>query len=258
MTSGLTSVEVWAWQRSWDLQQEGFLPDREHRFTAMLNVVDALCGSRRPRVLDLAGGTGSISLRLMRRRPDADVTLLDLDPVLLFLAKSTLPPTTDIVSADLRTPAWSAAVEPAAFDAVLTATALHWLPAERLAELYREIHAVLRPGGVFINADDMPDPGLPSLSAVLTQHDRQRREAWYAAGAVVSWEQWWANVDKDPVLGPLKVERDAIFSIHHDLDWTPDLSWHLAALQDAGFAETGLIWRGGLDAAVTGRRSESQ
>jgi SAM-dependent methyltransferase len=250
-------VEAWAWQRSWDLQQEGFLPDREHRFAVMLNVVDALCGGDQPKVLDLAGGTGSISLRLLRRFPRADVTLLDLDPVLLHLARLTLPRSATIVSADLRESSWSAVVEPAGFDAVLTATALHWLPAERLAELYREVHAVLRPGGVFINADDMPDPGLPSLNAVLGNHDRQRREAWYAAGAVVTWEQWWANVDKDPVLGPLKVERDAIFSIHHDLDWNPDMSWHLAALRDGGFAETGLVWRGGLDAAVVGRRAET-
>jgi SAM-dependent methyltransferase len=183
------------------------------------------------------------------------VTLLDLDPVLLHVAESTLPSSATIVSADLREPSWSAAVEPAGFDAVLTATALHWLTADRLLDVYREIHGVLKPGGVFINADEIPDPGLRTLNDVLAEHDSRRREAWYAAGAVVSWEQWWANVEKDPVLGPLKVKRDAIFSIHHAHDWTPDATWHLDALSRAGYAEAGLVWRGGPGAAVAGRRS---
>jgi len=31
-----------AWIRRWDRQQSGYLPDREQRFTAMLNVLEAL------------------------------------------------------------------------------------------------------------------------------------------------------------------------------------------------------------------------
>ncbi|MEE3921525.1 hypothetical protein V2I01_34525 [Micromonospora sp. BRA006-A] len=43
-----------AWQESWDRQQEAYLPDREHRFAAMLDAVEAVAGDRPPRVLDLA------------------------------------------------------------------------------------------------------------------------------------------------------------------------------------------------------------
>jgi len=41
-----------AWQQRWDAQQQAYLPDREERFTAVLDAVEAACG-RAPRVLDL-------------------------------------------------------------------------------------------------------------------------------------------------------------------------------------------------------------
>ena len=39
---------VWAeaWQESWDRQQEGYMPDREKRLAALLDVVEAVAGSR--------------------------------------------------------------------------------------------------------------------------------------------------------------------------------------------------------------------
>jgi trans-aconitate methyltransferase len=258
----MSPTDARAWQRSWDSQQEGYMPDREQRFAAMLDTVEAVTADRdrAPRVLDLAGGTGSISLRLLRRRPDAQITLVDLDPVLLRLARASLPGSVTITAADLRDPGWStllpdAGSPDAGFDAVLTATALHWLAADRLAVLYRELHGLLAPGGVLINADHMPDDGLPTLAAALNAQDERRCASSYAAGAVRSWEQWWEHVAADPTLGPLKVQRDELFSIHHSQEWTPEASWHLAALRDAGFAEAGLIWRGGTDAAVAALRA---
>ena len=56
------------WMTSWDRQQEGYLPDREERFSTMLDVVDATRGSA-PYVLDLACGLGSITDRVLERFP---------------------------------------------------------------------------------------------------------------------------------------------------------------------------------------------
>jgi SAM-dependent methyltransferase len=256
MSTVLSTVDGLAWQRSWDRQQEVFMPDREQRFGAMLDAVEAVAArlDRPPRVLDLAGGTGSISLRLLRRLPAAEITLLDLDPVLLHIARTTLPAGVRVAVADLREPDWFRAVPAAGFDAILTATALHWLAADRLAALYRDLHRLLARGGLFVNADHMPDEGMPALNAALGEADRRRREAWYAAAVALSWEGWWEHVTADPTLGPLKAQRDTLFGIDHSQEWTPGVTWHLSALRDAGFAETGLLWRGGRDAAVVGMR----
>ncbi|WP_433221906.1 class I SAM-dependent methyltransferase [Dactylosporangium sp. CS-047395] len=242
-----------AWQESWDRQQEAFMPDREHRFAAMLDVVDAVTPADRPvRVLDLAGGTGSISLRTLARFDRVEVTLLDLDPALLAIAGASLGDRARLVVADLRDPGWAATLPHRSFDAVLTATALHWLAPQRLAELYRELPAVLRPGGVFVNADHMPDETLPELSRRLVARADQRRDARYATGAVPSWRAWWELAAAHPLLAPLVEERNRIYSEPHSSEFLPPAAWHLDALKAAGFAETGVVWRGGTDAAVAG------
>jgi SAM-dependent methyltransferase len=246
-------LDARAWQESWDRQQEAFMPDREHRFAAMLDVVEAVVADRSEMaVLDLAGGTGSISLRVLARFPEAKVTLLDLDPALLAIAQASLGGRATVVTADLRDPGWVSRLPHRAYDAVLTATALHWLAPERLAELYRELPLVLRPGGVLVNADHMPEDALPELSRRLVARADERRDARYAAGAVITWRDWWQRAREDSALGPLVEQRDQLYAEHHSSEWTPPASWHLDALRAAGFAETGVVWRGGADAAVAG------
>jgi SAM-dependent methyltransferase len=246
-------VDPGAWQESWDLQQAAFMPDREHRITAMIDAVEAVGGDS-PRVLDLAGGTGSITLRALRRLPAAQVTLLDVDPVLLCIARASLRDRAQVVTADLRDPGWTGALPPAGFDAVLAATALHWLQPERLREVYGEIRAVLRPGGLLVNADQMPDPQLPGLTKRLVASADARRNSRYAAGAAPTWSAWWDLAAADPVLGPLTADRAVIHPEGGGAEFLPAVTWHLEALRDAGFSEVGTLWRGGPDAVVAAVR----
>ena len=253
MTAYLENPRIW--QESWDRQQATFLPDREERFGTMLGGVAAVTAGRPPRLLDLAGGTGSIGLRTLTRWPDARVTVLDQDPVLLEIARSSLRDRAAVVDADLGDPSWRAKLPEEGFDAVLTATALHWLPADRVATLYGEIREVLRPGGIFANADYMPEESLPVLSEKLRDHGRDLREARYATGAATSWPDWWARAAADEFLAPRMAERDLIYPTHrHSHEWTPPAVWHIDALRVAGFTEAGVLWRGGTDAAVAGLR----
>ncbi len=229
------------------------MPDREQRFAAMLDAVDAVTDGTSPRILDLAGGTGTITLRTLARFPSATATVLDQDPVLLEIARSTVPGT--VVDADLSTPKWIDRLPGAEFDAVLTATALHWLPADRVAALYAEVRTLLRPGGLFANADHMPDDALPGLSERLRDRARERRDARYATGAATSWTDWWKRVGDDETLAPRLAERKHVYpSHHHSAEWTPPVSWHVEALRAAGYSEAGVLWRGGTDAAVAGVR----
>jgi SAM-dependent methyltransferase len=174
--------------------------------------------------------------------------------VLLTIARATLDDRTAIVTTDLRAPSWTEGLPHDDYDAVLAATALHWLDGDRLAALYGEVGRLLRPGGVLINADHMPDEGLPGLSKTLRDRARERRDARYAAGAATSWPAWWELVSRDETLAPAYAERKKIFPSTAHNDWVPPATWHQAALRDAGFAEVGLAWRGGTDAAVVGVR----
>jgi len=246
------------WQQRWDAQQQAYLPDREERFTAVLDAVEAACG-RAPRVLDLAGGTGSITRRVLARFPAATSVVLDVDAALLAIARGTFAgdPRVRVCSADLATPGWLEQLgEPGgSIDAVLTATALHWLTPERVAGVYTEATSLLRPGGVLVNTETIPDPGLPSLAAGLQRITEDRSAELRAAGDVPTWSQWWEELRLDPVLAGPTAERDEHFR-HRDASHTESVlavDWHLQALRHAGCAEAGLVWRGLRDAAVLGR-----
>jgi SAM-dependent methyltransferase len=248
-----------SWQQRWDAQQEAYLPDREQRFAAMLDAVEAACGPA-PRVLDLAGGTGSITRRLLTRLPRASSIVLDVDAALLTIARGTFADDSRVrvASADLATGDWRRQLgEPdGSVDAVLTATALHWLTPERVAGVYAEARRLLRSGGVLVNADRMPDAGLASLNDGLGKLTAERTVSLRVGTAIPDWEGWWEQLRVDPVLAGPVAERDAHFAEHagdgHTQSLLPHL-WHVDAMRSAGCDEAGLVWRGLQDAAVLGR-----
>ncbi|MBL1291244.1 class I SAM-dependent methyltransferase [Streptomyces sp. For3] len=249
MAEAATGTDWQSWQQSWDRQQEWYMPDREERFRVMLDMVEAVVGPE-PRVLDLACGTGSITDRLLARFPGATSTGVDLDPALLTIARGTFEGDgqATFVTADLKDPAWTERLPHTSYDAVLTATALHWLHSEPLATLYGQVAGVVRDGGVFMNADHMIDTATPRINAA----ERARRHAAMdrakAAGAV-DWREWWDLMAKDPVLAEPTAERFAIYGEHADGDM-PSADWHARTLREAGFGEARAVWASPSDTMV--------
>ena len=253
MTETVAHTDWTSWQRSWDRQQEWYLPDREERFRVMLDLVEACVGPE-AKVLDLACGTGSISDRLLRRFPKAVSTGVDLDPALLTIARGHFAEEhrIEFVTADLRDPDWTAALPHREYDAVLTATALHWLQPEPLRELYRHIAGVVREGGIFVNADGMPDESTPRINAAERAFRHARQERDRAAG-VQDWQEWWRAAAADPVLAAPTARRFEIFGEHAD-GKAHSVEWHAEALRQAGFAEARAVWRSVPDAMVLALR----
>jgi SAM-dependent methyltransferase len=242
-----------AWQASWDHQQEGYMPDREARIGALLDVVEAVAGPR-PLVLDLACGTGSISRRLFDRLPGARSIALDVDPALLAIAQATFAgdERVRIVRADLTDPGWVDALPERPVDAVVTATALHWLTEDALAQVYRDLAGVVRPGGAVANVDEMAAGDVPTLGPALGEIEERRRRRH--AGGRPDWYAWWDIAAADPLLAPLVAERRALFGGDHAEGSEPSAVWHTQALRDAGFREAGVVWRSGAGALVAARR----
>lgn len=242
MTDTPTTATDWqGWQRSWDRQQEWYMPDREERFRVMLDMVEALVGTS-PRVLDLACGTGSITARLLDRFPDATSTGVDLDPALLAIAEGTFAgdERVTLVTADLKDPDWPSALPHDTYDAVLTATALHWLHREPLADLYGRLAGLVRDGGVFMNADHMIDETTPRINAAERALRHARMDRARQDGAL-DWAEWWQLAAKDPVLAEPTARRFEIYGEHADGDM-PSADWHARTLRDHGFTETRPVW----------------
>ncbi|WP_322983715.1 class I SAM-dependent methyltransferase [Streptomyces sp. S584] len=249
MAEAATGTDWQSWQQSWDRQQEWYMPDREERFRVMLDMVEAVVGPE-PRVLDLACGTGSITDRLLARFPGATSTGVDLDPALLTIARGTFEGDgrATFVTADLKDPAWTERLPHTSYDAVLTATALHWLHGEPLATLYGQVARVVRDGGVFMNADHMIDTATPRINAAERAHRHAAMDRAKAAGAV-DWREWWDLMAKDPVLAEPTAERFAIYGEHADGDM-PSADWHARTLREAGFGEARAVWASPSDTMV--------
>jgi trans-aconitate methyltransferase len=240
MTTGV-GTDWQSWQESWDRQQEWYMPDREDRFRIMLDMVEACVGPE-PRVLDLACGTGSITARLLARFPNATSTGVDLDPALLAIARGTFEgdERVSFVTADLKDPQWTTKLPHDSYDAVLTATALHWLRDKPLAALYGELAELVRYGGVFMNADHMIDDTTPRINAIERTRSQARMERAQKNGAL-DWAEWWQLAAQDPVLAAPTARRFEIYGAHADGDM-PSAAWHARVLREKGFGEARAVW----------------
>lgn len=246
----------WAesWQRSWDRLEEDLVPDRELRLRVLLDVVAALVGTA-PTVVDLACGPGTITRRLLDRLPLARSIGVDVDPVLLALASATFADDdrVRIVRADLNDPSWVDGVPEPQVDAVLTATALHWLPEDIVRRLYGDLAGLVRQGGVVAHSERMPLGELPRLGPALAAVEQQRRTG--GDNGQARWDAWWEQASRDSALESAMRERHAVFDASYPTDeFSPPADWHIAALREAGFREVGVVWRSGEGAVVAAVR----
>lgn len=174
-------------------------------------------------VLDLGAGTGLMSALLLTRMPKAQVTLLDASANMLAEAKKKLAGRirdireADMVAADLGAPLGGP------WNAVMSALAIHHLSQDDKRSLFRNIFAALRPGGIFVNAEQVLGP-TPALDDIY-------REKWIAGclGAGAS------RAEVDAALARQNA-ADRCASVEDQMDW----------LRDVGFAEVDCsfkLWR---------------
>lgn len=181
----------------------------------------ALVAARAPTVLELGIGTGALTERCLRHRPDASCIGIDMDADVTRMAAQRL----GSARVDLRVGSYLDMPLPEA-DFIVASISLHHVRDEEAKrQLYRRCRDALRPGGAMIVADCFP----PLLeSARLDGMDAWRGflEATYSAAEARAFLDAWA-------------EEDTYFPLAHELDW----------LADAGFA-TDVVWRRDLFAVV--------
>lgn len=173
------------------------------------NAVDAiaLIGGPPKRVLDLGAGTGLFAGRIAERYPDAELVLTDGAPAMLDEARAALPQATTHV-ADLNDP-----LPPGDYCAIVSALAIHHLDDAGKRTLFARALAALKPGGIFVNAEQVAAP-TPKLEAHWTAW---HRDAALAAGATPA--DWAAAEERMAFDRPATAEDQ--------------LGW----LRDAGFVD---------------------
>ncbi|GIF06655.1 class I SAM-dependent methyltransferase [Actinoplanes siamensis] len=242
----LDPARVAGWRSTWDAMMAGFVPGMSGLERALTTAVEASRNGPPARVLDLGGGPGLLAERLAARWPDAAVTLVDLDPVLLQLARAGLPRDVGVVRADLTSAGWPARTG-AGYDLITAVMTVHYLAPQAIRALYAAARDALAPGGLLVVADLMPDDGLPGLMRALDPAPGE-------AAAELAWAQWWSELAAVPEIGLLLEARAEIFRERPPAGFTARLGWHAAAARTAGFAEAGALWREGRHAALAARR----
>ncbi|MGQ4514002.1 methyltransferase domain-containing protein [Streptomyces sp. DW26H14] len=238
------------WTERWDKQQTAYLPVREQRFDVMSTVTTMLRGEDCT-ILDLACGPGSLSKRFLSLHPRSRSIGIDFDPVLLELAARTIGDMEGrltLLRADVTDPDWIDLLAGRPVDAVLTTTALHWLTADQLVRLYRQLADMLSPGAVLLNGDHMAfDVHQPTLQRVASTIKEERWSGAFSAEGGEDYDQWWTALenysDSLPSAERLPFEeRRQGAGRHQPVKRRPGLDLHASSLRDAGFAEVGVIW----------------
>jgi len=242
------------WIDRWDAQQQWYMPDREERFTALIDAVEAGAGRDDPLVLDLGCGPGSLAVRLLARMPAARVVAVDADPLLLALGRAAYAarPGLRFAEQDLRAPGWAGALAlDRAADVAVSTTALHWLRPDALRSMYAELTTVLRPGGLLLDGDhlledDAAAPTLARLGEALVERLERRHTDGAGPGEREDWTAWWEAATTDPELAGVAAERERLrLSEDHHGSESVLLKEHIAALTAAGFTEIGTLWQHG-------------
>jgi SAM-dependent methyltransferase len=243
------------WVGRWDRMQEGYLVRRGERFATVIRLVRDTQGPA-PRVLDLGCGPGSLMCALLQALPRAEMLGIDFDPTMLLLGRRRLTRyggRASFALADLRQDAWLEAV-PGPVDAVVSATALHWLRADELTTLYRQVSTVLRPGGVFVNADHIGSD-CAAIQEGWVRHRQGMRER-EGNGEAEDWDGFWEAYAKALGVDVGEVHERMLGGWEGGVEDGLPLAWQLDALRACGFHSVDCFWRCDCDAIYGGMRGD--
>ena len=135
---------------TYDEQRKWIIPELSMLYGAAVWAA-ALTG-KRPAILDIGAGTGLLSELLLEAYPGASVTLMDISEQMIEVARRRFAGREGFrfVAADYRHEDLGGP-----FDAICSALSIHHLEKEEKRDLYQKIFGALKPGGIFVNADQV-------------------------------------------------------------------------------------------------------
>jgi cyclopropane fatty-acyl-phospholipid synthase-like methyltransferase len=236
------------WIERWDKMQERYIAKRSERFEIMIHLVRET-QKNILYMLDLGCGTGSIMLEMLKAFPQAEVFGVDFDSTLLPLARKRLERFRNrahIIFDDLRKSTWLKTI-PKPIDAVVSATALHWMKPDELTKLYGQLAKILRPGGIFLNADHV---GSDNDKIQKSWQKHQKQTSRQCDGE--TWENFWADYMATLGLKTTQIRQRVLGGWEGGIEEGMPMIWHFDKLKGAGFESIDCFWRCNCDAIYGG------
>ncbi len=183
-------------------------------------------------VLDLGAGTGVLSQFIAARFPHAKILLADIAPEMLKLARERFDRDGGTVSSRLSYRLLDHGHDPipGTFDAIVSALSIHHLEDDEKRALFRRIHAALREGGIFINAE--------VILGETEELERRVNEEWQRATRE-------AGASEADLASAIERQRhDRCATLEAQMNW----------LREIGFREVASSYRNLIFAVYSGRK----
>jgi len=241
------------WFERWEAMQDCYIPERLHRFDLMFERAN-MPRDGQVQILDLGCGPGSLSFRALQHFPNARIVAVDFDPVLLTMGRKVAGVRADriqFVQVDVRQADWWADYD-GRFDLVVSATALHWLNAEHLAEIYRRVYQALKPGGRFINSDHVASDD-PQVQIRFREMKEAKQQAAFQESRAYDWNTFWDDLAREFGEVDLQELRDLDEYWEGTEDGQPQ-QFHIDALRWCGFEQVGIYWQDLGDVVIGARK----
>ncbi len=237
------------WIQRWDSMQNKYLENRNERFELITDIIKAT-QSNINTIIELGCGAGSLMASIIESFPTIEIIGIDHDPTILLLANARLRQygsQIKLLQYDIRLATWINEL-PKQVDVIVSATALHWLNAAQLSNLYNQIANKLKNGGLFINADHVSSES----SLIQTYWDNNRTKHINKNINFDDWTVFWKEYSK-----ALGIDVDGI---HNNItDWYDPgienglpLLWHFKEMKKFGLSRVNCFWRKNGDAVYGG------
>ncbi len=227
----------------WEKQQNALIEKREERFQFMIDIIK-YSQKNEIKILDLGCGPGSFAFRISNSLKNSYITAIDYDPVLLKIAKGqNLNGKIDFIRGNLINDNWSEYISNKKFDAIVSTTALHWIPENKLSGLYKLIYGLLDKDGIFMDGDHFYRENEDITLKEMFENIRNSiiKKNIESTGAM-DWDQWWKYIENTKYFNSELEERRRIYP-GSDHDQHVSLEKHIQFLKDAGFSSVITPWR---------------
>jgi len=209
----------------YDAQRRMFIPCYDDFYGVCVSA--ASVDTDRPAILDAGAGTGLLSAFLMERYPEGTYTLIDLSADMLDQARERFGDNSRVgyITGDYSTYAFSGT-----YDMIVSALSIHHLEDEAKRAFFTKCHSILKPGGLFINADQVcgETPYIESLNKSV-----------------------WLRAVEDSGLTRRQIEAG-----HERMSYDREagLSEQITWLREAGFGDVSCLYKYYLFAVFFGRK----
>ncbi len=211
----------------YDAQRQYVIPQMDQYYGAAVWAAESK--ELNPAILDIGAGTGLLTALMLEKFPAAELTLLDISENMLAVARERFSDRKNVryVVSD-----YSRSELGGTYDIICSALSIHHLTTEDKCLLFHKIYAALKPGGMFVNADQADGETLFFRQQYL---------------------EYWNQFLRD---GPLsETEHAEILKRRNSLDKNEKLSVQLSWLHECGFSDVDLVYKNRTFIVTVARKS---